>query len=191
MKTRTRNVRTALLVIALAAAPSSVEGQHAPAFAVGDQVRVSYYNPRMPIGYGGPSLITGEVVDVNESGFLVRRGARLVTVHASTVRSVELRVGTRPASAPAMVAGSAIGFVSGFAFGVLTGGFNHIDPDFDRVEAGLTTGVLVGAPAGAIIAWLTSRQRGIYEKIPFGDVLSSLVVGANGNVGFSVPTGSF
>jgi hypothetical protein len=191
MKTRTRTIPNVLLAIALATTPSSVAGQSNAAFAVGDEVRVSYYNPHMPIGYGGPSLITGEVVDVSESGLLLRKGARLVTVHASTVRAVELRVGTRPASAPAMVAGSGIGFVSGFAFGVLTGGFNHIDPDFDRVEAGLTTGVLVGAPAGAILAWLTSRQRGIYRKIPFGDVLSGMVMSANGTVGFSFPTGSF
>lgn len=191
MKTRTRNARIVLLSIALAAPLTAVEAQYAPSISPGDEVRVSYYNANMPLGYGGPSLVVGEVVDVNESGFLLRKGRRLITVHASTVRSVELRVGTKPASAPAMVAGSAIGFVSGFALGALTGGFNHKDPNVDRVEAGLTTGVLVGAPAGAIVAWLTSRQRGIYEKVPFGDVLSSMVVGVNGTVGFSIPTGSF
>jgi len=191
MKTRTRTLRIALFAIALTAPLSSIEAQYHPAVSPGDEVRVSYYNPAMAIGYGGPTLVTGEVVDVNESGFLLRKGKRLFTVHASTVRSVELRVGTKPASAPAMVAGSAIGFVSGFALGALTGGFNHMDPNVDRVEAGLTTGVLVGAPLGAFVAWLTSRERGIYEDIPFGDMLSSMVVGANGTVGFSLPTGSF
>jgi hypothetical protein len=191
MKTRIRTLQIGLIAITLMAPLSSIEAQFHSAIAPGDEVRVSYYNPAMSLGYGGPSLVTGEVVDVNESGLLLKRGKRFITVPASSLRSVELRVGTRPASAPAMVTGSALGFVAGFALGALTGGFNHMDPNVDRVEAGLTTGVLVGAPAGAIVAWLTSRQRGIYDDIPFGDVLSSMVVGANGTVRFSIPTGSF
>jgi hypothetical protein len=34
---------------------------------------------------------------------------------------------------------------------------------------GLSTGVLVGAPVGALVAWAASRSRGIYEDVPFPD----------------------
>jgi hypothetical protein len=40
----------------------------------------------------------------------------------------------------------------------------------DRVDSGLSTGVLLGAPVGALVAWAASRSRGIYEDVPFPDL---------------------
>lgn len=157
---------------------------------VGDEIRVSWYQDRFSHGFVGPQITSGEVVDVNDGGILLRHGARMITVPAPTVRRVQRRIGTRPATAPEMVGGSAAGFAVGFAVGALTGGLNHNSPNIDRVEAGVTTAVLFGAPLGAFAAWLNSRSRGIYEDVPFGQVISSMFLDPRGGVGVSIPTGA-
>lgn len=171
-----------------------------PAFAqsaglrAGDEVRVSWWDGYVSsYAYQMPRTTTAEVLDVSGDALMLRRGDRVFTVRASELRSVQLRVGTKPASAPAMVIGSAAGFAAGFALGALTGGIEGGGAGVDRMDAGLTTGVLIGAPIGALVAWATSRSRGIYEDVPFSEVLSGVlsdvVVEPSGRVGLSIRTG--
>jgi hypothetical protein len=85
-----------------------------------------------------------------------------------------------------MVIGSAGGFATGFLAGVLTGGIEGGSASVDRVDAGVTTAVLIGAPLGALIAWAASRSRGIYEDVPFGDMIGGIVADPDGRLGLRV-----
>jgi hypothetical protein len=107
-----------------------------------------------------PSTRRVVVVDANDTRLIGRFGGRTYIIEPGTISRVRRRIGTRPATAPEMVAGSGIGFAAGFVVGVL--GSND-----DRVDTGLSTGVLLGAPVGALVAWAASRSRGIYEDVPF------------------------
>jgi hypothetical protein len=88
---------------------------------------------------------------------------RMYIIERVAVTRVRRRIGTRPATAPEIVAGSAIGFGAAFVLGAASS-------SGDRADMGLSTGVLVGAPIGALVAWLASRSRGIYEDVPMPDV---------------------
>lgn len=156
----------------------------------GDEVRVSWWDPYgSGSSYQMPRMTTAEVIDFNGNALMLKRGSHIFTVPVSEVRSVQRRVGTKPASAPAMVAGSAAGFATGYLIGALSGGIQGGSSDVDRAEAGLTTGVLIGAPVGALVAWLASRSRGIYQEVPFSDMLAGVVVHPNGSVGLSIKAG--
>jgi len=176
----------ALLVLPL---PEPVAGQSAPggsSIVRGDEVRVAWWDPAYDYAFGGTRFATGEVMDFDGTHLMLKRGTQVFTVPMSSVRSVQRRIGTKPASAPAMVIGSASGFAAGFLAGVLTGGVEGGRAGVDRVDAGITTAVLIGAPMGALIAWVASRSHGIYENVPFGDLVSGLVVDADGRVGIRV-----
>ena len=54
------------------------------------------------------------------------------------------------------------------------------------IDRGITAGVLLGAPIGALVAWMNSRQRGIYESVGFGALVTGVVIDPGGHVGLSV-----
>jgi hypothetical protein len=129
----------------------------------GETVLVTWRDPAL-IGVANPSS-TRRIVVVNADarGLIGRLDGRTYIIERGAISRVRRRIGTRPATAPEMVAGSAIGFATGFLVGAL--GSTH-----DRVDLGLSTGVLLGAPVGALIAWASSRSRGIYEDVPLPDL---------------------
>ena len=185
-----RSIVPRALATALVILPGTAAAQ-APAIHPGDEVRVTWEDARyVAMGIPGLRRTTAEVVNVNVDYIQLERGSRRITVPTWSVRAVEKRVGTKPASAPAMVAGSGIGFAGGFAIGMLTGAFDRTPGEGSRTSSGIATGILVGAPVGALIAYITSRSRGIYADVGFGSVLASLTVDANGGVGISIPTGN-
>jgi hypothetical protein len=104
-----------------------------------------------------------EVVRADDAQLIARQDGRLYVIEPGTVVRVRRRIGTRPATAPEMVAGSAIGFAAGLLMGAASATEN-------RMDIGLSTGVLLGAPVGALAAWAASRSRGIYEDVPFPDL---------------------
>ena len=175
-----------LLLLAPAVA---AEGQDGP-LKPGEEVRISWWDPAVPTyAFNAPRVVTAEVIDYNGDSLMLRRGDRVFTVTLAQTRSIKRRIGTRPASAPAMVGGSAAGFAAGFALGALTGGLEGGGADVDRVQSGLTTGVLIGAPLGALVAWLASRSQGIYEDVPFGDLIAGLIADPDGRLGLSLKLG--
>lgn len=153
--------------IALAAASnllaaSGLSAQPAP-LTPGETVVVTWRDPAMVGVANPPATRRVVVVGADASRLIGRFDGRTFIIERGTVVRVRRRIGTRPATAPEMVAGSAIGFATGFLVGALGA------PD-DRVDLGLSTGVLLGAPMGALVAWAASRSRGIYEDIPFPDL---------------------
>jgi hypothetical protein len=109
----------------------------------------------------------------------------IVPVDLASIRSVKRQIGTKPASAPAMVFGSAAGFAGGFLVGALA---HSGAPSSTRstVDDGLAAGVLIGAPLGAFVAWLTSRGRPIYEDVELWDILPSVAASPAGGVGLGL-----
>ena len=185
-----RRVVPSVLGSVLVILPGAAAAQ-AATILPGDEVRVTWEDARyVAMGIPGLRRTTAEVVSVNVDYIQLARGSRRITVPTWSVRGVEKRVGTKPASAPAMVAGSGIGFAGGFAIGMLTGAFDRTPGEGSRTSSGIATGILVGAPVGALIAYITSRSRGIYADVGFGSALASLTLDAKGGVGFSIPTGN-
>jgi hypothetical protein len=173
----------------LTASATDIHAQSRPLQA-GEEVRISWWDPTVPAyAFDAPRVITAEVIDYNGDAVMLRRGDRVFTVPMSQTRSIKRRIGTKPASAPAMVGGSAAGFAAGCALGALTGGLEGGGADVDRVQSGLTMGVLIGAPLGAVVAWMASRSRGIYEDVPFTDLVAGLVADSDGRVGLSLKVG--
>jgi len=155
----------------------------------GDEIVVSWIDP---VAERGGPYVRNEVLQLmsfDGRHIVGKRGHRVVVVDANSIRRLQRRVGTKPASAPAMVAGSAAGFAAGFLLGM-----TDADPSRGRsaVDAGLTGGVLVGAPLGAIVAWLASRSRGIYEDVDVGGrrVTSAARVSPSGAVGLAISVGT-
>jgi hypothetical protein len=162
------------------------------AIHAGDEVRVRWsFGSQYGYGLNTASVVTAEVVEYTQWNIQLRRGSRVFTLPMSSVQALERRIGTKPASAPAMVKGSAIGFLAGFAAGVLTAKSNGAVPSDEVVDSGVVGGVLLGAPVGAFIAYLTSRRRGIYEKVPFNRMNADFAVAPSGRMGLSLalPTG--
>ena len=181
--------RIIFVLLACLLAPAAAQAQSS-AVRPGDEIRVSWWDPyASSYAYNMPRTTTAEVVDFNGNALMIKRGKRIFTVQMSEVRNLQRRVGTKPASAPTMVVSSAAGFAAGFALGALTGGLEGGGGDVDRVNAGLTTGVLIGAPVGALVAWISSRSRGIYEDVPFSDMIAGVVMDPSGRVGLSIRTG--
>jgi hypothetical protein len=188
MDARTLRLVTRLITFLFIHFPAQTSGQ-TRGLEPGDEVRIRWSSVGYSYGFDTYRVAVGDVVDYSGSHIMLRRGQRFFTVPMRSVRTLERRIGTKPASAPAMVSGSAAGFTAGFVVGVMTGGINGSTPGFDRVDAGLQTGVLIGAPIGAFVAWLASRSRGIYEGIPFGERLNGVSVDPRGGVAVSIRTG--
>lgn len=174
------------LIFALPTATSAQVATVAP----GDRIRVRWMiGSPYSSGLDATRVAAGELRGVANGMIILRRGSRDVALPLGSVTTIERRIGTRPASAPAMVKGSAIGFVAGFAAGLFRANLDTtVRPD-ERVDAGIVGGVLVGAPIGAFIAYLTSRSRGIYEKVPYRGLQANVAVAPDGRTGFSFRVG--
>lgn len=187
MKTRTRFQIAAIgsfVVMLLGSAAVPTAAQNGPV-QPGEEVRIRWeYGSAYGYLGGYWQTAVGEVVDANPTHIMLRRGERFFTVPLSSVVTLERRVGTKPASAPRMVVGSGLGFLGAMAFGILQG---QADPTIESpVDYGLSMGVLVGAPVGALVAWATSRERGIYERVGLRQLVSGWTIGADGRVGLTV-----
>lgn len=187
MKTRTRFQDAAVgafVVMLLALAVDDASAQDGP-IQPGEEVRIRWeYGSAYGYAGGYQQSAIGEVVDATSTHLMLRRGQRFFTVPLGSVRTLERRVGTKPASAPRMVIGSGLGFLGAMAFGILRG---EADPTIDSsMDYGLSMGVLVGAPIGALVAWATSRERGIYERVGVRQLVSGWTIDPNGRVGLTV-----
>jgi hypothetical protein len=153
MKTLAHAVRSILLVSLLA--PSVGSAQARPAVP-GETLLVSWQDRAFigtPRAYRRQEL---QLVRANGLQLIGRRDGRTYLIERSAITRLRRRIGTRPATAPEIVTGSAIGFGAAFLLGAMS------SPG-DRADIGLSRGVLVGAPLGALVAWVRSRSRGIYE----------------------------
>src|SRR5688572_4472835 len=153
MKTITRvaaaTLFTALQLASLGARPVSAQSA---ALTPGETVLISWHDPT-PVGtsyaLGSQRFV---VVRADDNQIIGRRNGRTYIMERRSIARVRRQIGRRPATAPEMVAGSAIGFATGFFLGAMSA-------SDDRTDAGLSTGVLLGAPAGALVAWISSRSR--------------------------------
>lgn len=172
--------------------PAPGVAQSADPVAPGDRVRVRWsMHDGSPYYLPIPRSATMEVVSVDERRLIGTNGRQSYTIYRTAIQDVERRIGTKPASAPAVVIGSASGFAAGFLAGALKGA---LDPTVNGTGSvsnqGLTVGVLIGAPLGALVAYVRSRSQGIYEDAPFAEVDPSVTVAPSGGVGLSlrIPT---
>lgn len=187
MKTRTRFQKTAVgaFVVMLLALAANDTGAQQHALQPGDEVRVRWEHEAAHGFLGGyQQSAVAEIVDANATHLMLRRNQRFFTVPLSSVRTLERRVGTKPASAPRMVIGSGLGFLGAVAFGILRG---EADSTIESsTDYGLSMGVIVGAPIGALVAWATSRERGIYERVGVRELVSGWTIDPSGRVGLTV-----
>ncbi len=159
----------------------------------GEEILVTYV-----LDWSGPSPLQAirtvrlELVGIEADRLLGRYRGQLMVIDRRSIRGMKRRIGTKPASAPAMVVGSAAGFAAGFLLGSLA---HQADPygvnDRSAVDDGLVAGVLIGAPLGALAAWAVSRSRPIYEDVGLVVVRPRVAVAPDGQVdfAFSIPTG--
>lgn len=189
MKRETIVMGMAIGWLALVGAPGATRAQGS--VAVGDEVRATW-SPRIATP-GYLPLPRTEVMEVSGLQYPHltgrTRGGELVVLDARRVQKLERRIGTKPASSPAMVAGSAAGFAAGFLIGAMSSPAVSSAHGQSAVDRGLVTGVLIGSPAGALIAFIASRSRGIYEEV--GSVRFNLLAAptASGGVGVSLSAG--
>ena len=197
MKTPARSLIPVLVVALVLCSPSTVQSQSASASTirpprVGEQLVVSYVgNQLSPFPYGYRRTVQMEFLTVEGARLVGRVGDRLFLIDTAAIRTVRRQIGTKPASAPAMVAGSAAGFAAGFVIGAMARHRSRAwsrdpDPGMSPVNRGLATGVLVGAPLGAVVAWVASRSRPIYEEVQVGRARPSVVMDLSGRMGFTV-----
>lgn len=178
-----------LLVIPSVAAAQSPTRYSTRSFAMpsaGDELRVTYDSNRNgALVHNFRGIVRGTLKMISD-GYLIietRNGTTVVAV--SSVRRIQRRIGTKPASAPAMALGSAAGFAAGYLIGSLayqesTSGTSSASNN------GLAVGVLLGAPAGALVAWVASRSRPLYEDMALGSAVPAVSVSPSGRVGFSI-----
>jgi hypothetical protein len=176
----------------IAAQAPSPDGASEP--KPGDRLAVSYVTDRLApqvSDFSYRRTVHMEFIALDGGRLMGRDGDRLVAIDTVLIRSVRRRIGTKPASAPTMVLGSAVGFAAGFVVGAMAGARSRAwsqDPDggMSTMNRGLATGVLLGAPAGALVAWLTSRSRPIYEEVQIGRARPSVVLNGSGRLGLSL-----
>lgn len=188
MKIRARSPITRLCLTVLASLPTALTAQTPGPLSPGDEVRVSWSSQSGSRTYPMTSYL--EFVRMDESQIVGRRHGRLVVIDTRRIRSVRRRIGTKPASAPAMVIGSGAGFAVGFLAGAVGAGGRARPGNPSAADAGLSTGVLVGAPLGALIAWIVSRSHGIYEEVPIRRVRPVPTLSPSGGLGVSLRLGT-
>ena len=128
------------------------------------------------------------VVDYDAGHVRLRRGHQMFTVPTRSITTLERRIGTKPASAPAMVIGSGVGFAVGFVAGLLKSQIDRTSADHDVIDSGLVAGIL-GAQIGALVAYINSRSRGIYEDVGLANLAPGHVMRPSPRVGPSPPLG--
>ena len=190
MKTRTRYLTRSLWTALLVAAPGFAQGQSVAPLSPGDVLRVSWRARSATMLRDTRQITTLEFVRMDPSQLVGRRRGRLVVLDARAIRTVRRRIGTKPASAPAMVIGSGAGFAVGFLVGALSATTDDRPGGRSAADAGLSTGVLLGAPLGAFVAWIASRSHGIYEDVPIPRVRPVASLSRSGRVGLSFILGT-
>lgn len=157
------NPTARLALMLLAFAPNPAVAQSTVTLAPGDEVRVTWFE-QLPTyaAFRVVRIESFDVVRLDESQLVGRRGQDVFFIEPGALRTVQRRIGTKPVSAPEMVLGSGAGFALGFLVGALGASANGSG---DVANAGLSSGVLLGAPLGAFVAWVASRSRGIYEDV--------------------------
>jgi hypothetical protein len=192
MNTRRRFRTLTLWAAVLAWCPSTAWAQTTSAFQegdpdVGEQLIVTYVSDR----FGPSAQRTLRTVRIE---FLAVEGSRLMgriegghlAIDTESIRRLKRRVGTKPASAPAMAMGSAAGFAAGFLLGALSHS-ERLDPGGQSAASrGLSAGVLLGAPLGALVAWVSSRSRPIYEDVGILRARPSVALSPSGRMRLSV-----
>ena len=156
-------------------------------YAKGDRVRVVWRESWGSLYHSQVRIAHLDLVLLDRAKLIGRRGDRVEVIPLDQVSLVQKRVGTRPATAPEMVIGSAAGFAAAFAAGAIKA---IADPTVEGssavIDDGLVAGVLIGAPLGALAAYLRSRARPLYEDIGFGDAQPVVVPTRTGGVGFGI-----
>lgn len=193
MKTCTHPVITALGIAFVLLCPTTARAQSAVAEGnagprVGEQLVVTYVTDRLgPLVNNFRRTIYIRFVMIDGGRLVGQDGDRYFSIDTASIRTVKRRIGTKPASAPAMALGSAAGFAAGFLVGAVS---HSTRPDVrggqTAVNRGLSTGVLVGAPLGAFVAWVASRSRPIYEEVRIGRARPSVALGLSGRMRLSV-----
>jgi hypothetical protein len=197
MKTLARGAMSSLGVAILLWCPSPASAQTASTFVppeprVGERLTVTYFtNPSGPLAYNYLKTVHVDFLMFDGGRLVGQLRSRPFAIGTESIRTVRRRIGTKPTSAPAMVLGSAGGFAAGFLIGAVA-----YSPDRSRasnpsgassaVNRGLSTGVLVGAPLGALMAWVASRSRPIYEEIQIGGSRPAVAVSLSGRTRLSV-----
>lgn len=183
-----RVVISRLLLTVILAAPISAAAQTAP-LQVGEKIRIRWtFGSPYPYGLSTMRSVVAHVVDYDAGHVMLRRGHRMFTVPTGSITTLERRIGTKPASAPAMVIGSGVGFAVGFVAGLLKSQIDRTSDGHDVIDSGLAAGIL-GAPIGALVAYINSRSRGIYEDVGLGNLAPGLVMRPSGRVGLSLTIG--
>lgn len=141
-------------------------------------------HPAIPGGFVVDD-VSGDLVALHDSYLVLEKRGQPTRVPVNRVVRVQRRIGTKPASAPAMVIGSAAGFALGFVGAISLGALDGTS-DLSRMDQGLTGGVLVGAPLGAFVAYLASRSRGIYETLEIDNLRAHLTPAVDGSVHLGV-----
>jgi len=193
MKTSARNVISSLAVAFLLWCPTQLSAQSPFAdVAQGPRVGERLVVTLGPLVYNHRRVVHVEFLMVDEGWLVGRDGDRYLAIDTASIRSVRRRIGTKPASAPAMALGSAVGFATGFVIGAVLQSTGEAYAGRQTASnRGLSTGVLIGAPIGALVAWAASRSRPIYETVPLGRARPSVAMDPSGRVGvsLSIPTG--
>jgi len=198
MKTRARTVISSLGLAFIAWCPAHLYGQsifapRAQEPRVGEQLAVTFVSDQFgPLVYNYRRTVYIEFLMIDGGRLVGRDGDRYFAIDTGSIRTVKRRIGTKPASAPAMALGSAAGFVAGFAIGAVlqSSGQDYVGRQ-TASNRGLSTGVLIGAPLGAFVAWVASRSRPIYETVPLASARPSVMMDPAGRLGvsLSIPTG--
>ncbi len=86
------------------------------------------------------------------------------------------------------IIGSEVGSAVGVVAGLLKSQIDRTSADHDAIDSGLVAGIL-GAQSGALVAYINSRSRGIYEDVGLGNLAPGLVMRPSGRVGLSLTIG--
>ena len=185
-------VAARLLLLLVLQPQGELAAQSSRPLEPGDEVRITWLIPAAPVNalFPGRETASMEIIRVDESQIVGRARDRLIVVDTRAVTSVRRRIGTKPATSPEMVIGSAAGFGAGFLFGALSHSIEG--PRQQKMSAGdrgIAIGIFFGAPLGAFAMWLNSRSRGIYEEVGLSRVRPTVSVAPSGRAGLAVTIG--
>jgi len=190
MKTLSHTVLSALTLALIVAGPTHAlaqsTGEASRTLTAGEELLVTYDTGDFgSFSQSYRRTVRAEFVDMDGGRMLVRVRDQLLLIDTRSIRSVRRRIGTKPASAPAMALGSAAGFGAAFLIGVAMYDDGGPGSTSSATNSGLAAGVLIGAPVGALVAWMVSRSRPLYESVDIGGARPRVVIRRSGGVSFS------
>lgn len=179
-------VLTATPCTTVAQAPVRYSTQTFSMPSPGDELVVTYdTNRNGPFMHNYRATARGTLKQASNGYLVLDTRSGTVVVQVSAIRSIRRRIGTKSASAPAMALGSAAGFTAGFLIGALAYREDASSAS-SASNNGLAVGVLLGAPAGAFVAWLASRRRPIYEDLELVGAVPAVSLSPSGRLGLTV-----